>query len=271
LNKDALLQSLQGKRIGLVACKAIEADIISALKQAQAPFTIIPVDAVDPGAAELDRFDALILGVGDDATESGWLRPDTLRNHTRPLLLAGPPEAVYCREALQSHADDVILSPFSARELLFRLHRITGGKCASRLTLVRSGRPIVLAADDDRNITIYLGCVLKNLDVDMHFVSDGRAALAAARQLLPDLLLLDIGMPLMNGLEVLRRLRSDPATRDLATVLLTASSDPSHVSDGANLGVLDYILKPFGHIDLARKLKALIRSNSPLPYALPIT
>jgi DNA-binding response OmpR family regulator len=270
LNKDALLQSLQGKRIGLVACKAIEADIISALKQAQAPFTIIPVDAVDPGAAELDRFDALILGVGDDATESGWLRPDTLRNHTRPLLLAGPPEAVYCREALQSHADDVILSPFSARELLFRLHRITGGKCASRLTLVRSGRPIVLAADDDRNITIYLGCVLKNLDVDMHFVSDGRAALAAARQLLPDLLLLDIGMPLMNGLEVLRRLRSDPATRDLATVLLTASSDPSHVSDGADLGVLDYILKPFGHIDLARKLKAHIGVKSPLPYA-PIT
>jgi DNA-binding response OmpR family regulator len=267
LNKDALSESLQGKRIGLVACKAIEASITSALKQAQTQFTIIQADAVDLGAAELDRFDALILGVDDNAAESGWLRPEVLRNHTRPLLLAGPPEAVYCREALQSHADDVILSPFSARELLFRLHRITGGRCASRQTVVRSGKPIVLAADDDRNITIYLGCVLKNLDVEMHFVSDGGAALAAARQLLPDLLLLDIGMPIMNGLEVLRRLRNDPATRDLATVLLTASSDPSHVSDGADLGVLDYILKPFGHIDLARKLKALIRINSPLPQA----
>jgi DNA-binding response OmpR family regulator len=271
LNKDAISQSLQGKRIGLVACKAVEAAITSALQQAEAPFTIIQADAVDPGAAELDRFDALILGVGDNATESGWLRPEILRNHTRPLLLAGSAEDVYCREALQSHADDVILSPFSGRELLFRLHRITGGKCASRETVVRSARPIVLAADDDRNITIYLGCVLKNLDVDMHFVSDGRAALAAARELLPDLLLLDIGMPIMNGLEVLRRLRNDPATRGLATVLLTASSDPSHVSEGADLGVLDYILKPFGHIDLARKLKALIRINSPPPYAHAIT
>jgi DNA-binding response OmpR family regulator len=81
----------------------------------------------------------------------------------------------------------------------------------------------------------------------------------------------------MNGIEVLRRLRNDPATRDLATVLLTASSDPSHLSDGADLGVLDYILKPFGHIDLARKLKALIRTNSPLlreptrqPFVYPL-
>jgi DNA-binding response OmpR family regulator len=270
LNKDALSQTLQGKRIGLVASKAMEDAITSALKEVQAPFTMIPVDAADPGASELDRFDALILGVGDNATESGWLRPEMLRNHTRPLLLAGPPETVYCRQALQSHADDVILTPFSGRELLFRLHRITGGKCASRETVVRSGKPIVLAADDDRNITIYLGCVLKNLDVKVHFVSDGRAALAAARHLLPDLLLLDIGMPIMNGLDVLRRLRNDPATRGLATVLLTASSDPSHVTAGAELGVLDYILKPFGHIDLARKLKALIRINSPLPDVLAV-
>jgi DNA-binding response OmpR family regulator len=268
LNKDALSQSLQGKKIGLVGCKAIEAAITIALKQAQAQFTVIRADAVDPGASELDRFDALILGVDGNAAESRWLRPEILRNHTRPLLLAGPPEAVYCREALQTHADDVILSPFSGGELLFRLHRITGGKCTPRETVVRSAKPLVLAADDDRNITIYLGCVLKNLDVEVHFVNDGRAALAAAGRLLPDLLLLDIAMPTMNGLEVLRRLRSDPATRDLPTVLLTASSDPSHVSAGADLGVLDYILKPFGHIDLARKLKALLRIKPPPPNAV---
>jgi DNA-binding response OmpR family regulator len=262
---------MQGKRIGLVNCQAIEGAITSALRQVQGSSAIIQPDAVDPGAPELNRFDALILGVGDNADESGWLRPERLRNHSRPLLLAGPPEAIYRRETLQSYADDVIPTPFCARELLFRLHRITGGKCASRESVVRSSQPIVLVADDDRNITIYLGCVLKNLDVEVHFVSDGRAALAAARQLLPDLLLLDIGMPMMNGLEVLRSLRNDPGTRDLATVLLTASSDPSHVRDGSNLGILDYILKPFGHIDLARKLKGFLRNKSSLPYDHAIT
>lgn len=251
----------------MVAGTAIEAATIRALKQAQASFALIQSNSVDPGAFELDRFDALILGVDDNFSQSGWLRPEVLRNHAQPLLLAGPPEAIYCRETLQSLADDVILTPFSERELLFRLYRITGGKPALRETALRKSRPIVLVVDDDRNITNYLQCVLKNLDVEMYFASDGQAALTAARRLFPDLILLDIDLPIMNGLEVLRCLRNDPGTRDLATVLLTASSDPSHVQDGANLGGLDYILKPFGHISLPRKVKALLRIASPPPYA----
>lgn len=263
MNKDAPSESLRGKRIALVACKAIETCAIAALRQAGASFTMIHPNSTDPGSSELDRFDALVLGLGSDSTESAWLRPEALRNHTRPLLLAGPPEAVYCRETLQSVADDVILTPFSGPELLFRLHRITGGKCASTKSTIRSGKPIVLVADDDRDITRYLECVLANLNVEMHFVGDGQSALAAARELFPKLILLDIGLPIMDGMEVLRCLRNDPATRDLATVILTASSDPSHVQDGASLGVADYILKPFGHINLARKLKALLGVSFP--------
>jgi len=264
LNEEAIMDALRGKRVGLVNCTAIEAVIIRALTQVEASFAVVQANAVDPGASELNRFDALILGVGDGVDESGWLLPEIARNHTRPLLLAGPPEAIYCREALQSHADDIILTPFSKRELLFRLHRITRGKRPFRETVVRSEKPIVLVADDDRDITIYLGCVLKNLNVEINIVGDGRAALAAARQLLPDLLLLDIGLPIINGLDVLRQLRNDPGTHDLATVLLTGSSDPSHVSEGADLGVLDYILKPFDGVDLVRKLKAHIGAKSPL-------
>jgi len=207
------------------------------------------------------------MGVSDDSSESGWLRPEVLRNHTRPLLLAGSPEAIYRRETLQSLADDVILTPFSERELLFRLHRMTGGKCTSRKTVLRSGKPLVLVADDDRDNTRYLECLLKNLNIEVHSATDGSAALAAARRLIPDLLLLDIGLPIMTGLEVLRRLRSDPGTSDIRVVLLTASSNPSHVKQGVELGVSDYILKPFGHIDLARKLKALLFIASPQPYA----
>lgn len=249
----------------MVGCSAIEGAITLALKQARATFAVIQANAVDPGSAELDRFDALMLGVVEEETESGWLRPQILRNHTRPLLLAGTPEAVYRRETLQGLADDVILSPFSTSELLFRLHRITGGRGSSRNTVVRSGKPIVLVADDDLNMTNYLECVLKNFDVEVHFVSDGQAALSAARQLLPNLILLDIELPIINGMHVLRCLRNDPGTRDLATVLLTASSEPAHVRDGADLGVLDYVLKPFGHIQLTRKLKALLRIATPLP------
>ena len=103
--------------------------------------------------------------------------------------------------------------------------------------------------------------VFRDLDVETHFVSDGGAALAAARRLLPDLLMLDVGMPVMNGIDVLRSLRSDPGTSALVTVLLTGSSNPSHVEACAGLGAVDYILKPFGHIDITRKVKALLTAN----------
>ena len=267
LNQDEFPESLHGKRIGLVACAEIEDAIATALNRALMSFATVPVNSVGPSAKELSRFDALMLGVGDESSDSIWLRPEALRNNIRPLLLAGPAEEIYCRETLQSLADDVILSPFSTGELLFRLHRIIGGKSTVRETAVRTGKPIVLVVDDDLNITNYLGCVLRNMEVEMYVVSDGQAALAAARRLLPDLILLDIALPIMSGLDVLGRLRNDPGTRNLAAVLVTASSDPADMQQGANLGVLDYILKPFGHNNLTRKLKALLRITAPLPYA----
>jgi DNA-binding response OmpR family regulator len=262
LNQNAFIKSLHGKRIGLVACTAMADMLAGALNRVQSSFSSIRANSVDPAAAQLDRFDALVLGVGEESAESDWLRPEVLRKHTRPLLLAGSPEAIFCRETLQSLADDVILSPFSSDELLFRLYRITGGKSTSRETVIRSGKAIILVADDDLNIRNYLESVFKNLQVEVHFVVDGRAALNAARHLLPDLLLLDIGLPFMHGLEVLRCLRNDPGTREVPTILLTASSALSHLERAADLGVSDYIVKPFGHIDLVRKLKALIPTQS---------
>jgi CheY-like chemotaxis protein len=264
VSQDEFRESLDGKRIGLIACTEIEAGIAAALHRARVSFATVQVKSFDPGDPELSRFDALVLGVSDESFESSWLRPEALRKNVRPLLLAGPPEEIYCRETLQSLANEVILSPFPTGELIFRLHRIIGGRPAPRAVVARKSKPIVLVVDDDINITNYLGCVLNNLEVDMHVVSDGEAALAAARSLLPDLILLDIGLPAMSGLDVLGRLRNDPGTRNLATVLLTASSDPLDVEQGAKLGVLDYIVKPFGHNSLTRKLKVVLRLTAPL-------
>jgi CheY-like chemotaxis protein len=127
---------------------------------------------------------------------------------------------------------------------------------------MESGRACVLVADDDRDILIYLKGVLRHFDVETHFVSDGKAALAAARRLIPDLLLLDVGMPVMNGIDVLRSLRKYPNTRGIVTVLLTGSADPLHVEACAGLGAVDYILKPFGHVDITRKVKTLLTASA---------
>jgi CheY-like chemotaxis protein len=249
----------------LIACTDLEPVIVDALQQAQASFAILPAASVDLDDADLHQFDALVLSIGDNPSASDWLRPEVLRNLTRPLLLAGPPEAIYSRETLQCLADEVILSPFSADEFLFRLHRIVlvkslvSAKSVDGESAVPSGKPVILVADDDLSIVNYLDIVLETLDVEVYFVSDGRAALAAARRLLPELLILDVRLPLMNGLEVLRRLRKDPVTRHLTAVMLTAFADPADKRRGLDLGVVEYILKPFDHNALLRTLRPLIR------------
>ena len=259
---SALPGLLRNKRIGLVGCAAMEIAVTGALRRAQASFAHIDAAEVGPGSEELDRFHALILDVGGSAIESDWFRPELLRTNPHPLLLAGETEAVGLRLSLQEHADDTIFAPFSASELIVRLSRLTAARDARR-AVAPSAKPCVVVADDDRYMINTLQRVFQNLDVDVHFVSDGGAALAAARRLLPDLLLLDVRMPVMNGLDVLRCLRKDAGTSFLATVLLTASGDQSDVEEAAGLDAVDYILKPFGYNDLTRKLKPLLHKQSP--------
>jgi DNA-binding response OmpR family regulator len=245
-------------RVGVVACAALNVALTVPLRQIQASYTRIDADTTGPGDRELERYHALILQVGDGGDGSKWFRPEILQTNTCPLLLAGEPDAIYYRASLQVHADDVIFAPFAANELIVRLSRLMSGTSPGRHAFARPARPCVLVADDDRDIVTYLDCVLQTFDVDVHFASNGVAALAAARRLLPDLVLLDIGMPILSGLDVLRCLKNDPGTCDIPTLLLTASSDPLDVAKGAEFGAADYILKPFGHIALIRKLKILL-------------
>ena len=245
-------------RIGVVACSTMDAALTVPLGQIQAAYAWIDANTIGPGDPKLDPYHALILQVDDSCAGSNWFRPGILQTNTRPLLLAGKPDAIYCRASLQVHADDIIFAPFAASELIVRLSRLMSGTPQGRHGSARSARRCVLVADDDRDIVTYLGCVLQAFDVDVHFASNGAAALAAARRLLPDLVLLDIGMPVLSGMEVLRCLKDDPGTHDIPTLLLTASSDPVDVAKGAEFGAEDYILKPFGHMALVRKLKILL-------------
>jgi CheY-like chemotaxis protein len=104
----------------------------------------------------------------------------------------------------------------------------------------------VLCIDDDR---LVLGVCTSALEARGHRVvmaTHGQAGLAAAAQERPDLILLDILMPGMDGLEVCRRLRADPEHRDTPIILLTASTDASLAEQGAAAGATLVMRKPFG-------------------------
>jgi putative two-component system response regulator len=107
-----------------------------------------------------------------------------------------------------------------------------------------SHRPVILIADDSEDIRNLLGVMLKkNYDVKFAVNSDETFAQADTDPL-PDLILLDVDMPSINGFEVCARLKSNPALTDIPIIFITARSNPRDQAEGLRAGAVDYIIKP---------------------------
>ena len=123
----------------------------------------------------------------------------------------------------------------------------------------------VVLAEDDVDIRDLVQIVLEGLDLEVTAVGTGSDALEACRELGPRLLLLDITMPGMNGLEVCRAIRADEKLHDLPVIIMTARAQASDVAAGIEAGADTYIIKPFGPIELREHVEAtLARRGSPL-------
>lgn len=115
----------------------------------------------------------------------------------------------------------------------------------------------VLVAEDDPDIRDLVVFKLEQLGYDVITAEDGTQALAAARQQIPEMAVLDISMPGMSGLDVCRMLRAEPATAGMLIIMLTARAQESDVDRGFVAGADDYIIKPFSPRELATRLQAL--------------
>ena len=121
-----------------------------------------------------------------------------------------------------------------------------------------SVRRLVLIADDDEDILALVRATIERSGHEVMAVADGAAALSAMAERRPDLAVLDIAMPELDGLEVLRRLRADDATRDLPVILLTAQAQAADVERGFATGASAYVRKPFSPRDLATRVDDLL-------------
>ena len=115
----------------------------------------------------------------------------------------------------------------------------------------------VLAADDDPDILDLISYRLERSGCAVLRATDGEEALVLARRELPDLAVLDVMMPKMDGYEVTRQIRSDPATAGIKIILLTASSQEPDVVKGFEAGADDYMTKPFSPQELRLRLAAI--------------
>ena len=119
----------------------------------------------------------------------------------------------------------------------------------------------VLVVDDELDI---LELVKYNLDKEGYqvtVVESGEAALLAARLKMPDVVVLDLMLPGVDGLEVCRRLKNDAKTRSIPIVMLTAKGSEADIVAGLELGASDYVTKPFSPRVLSARIKAVLRRD----------
>jgi DNA-binding response OmpR family regulator len=110
--------------------------------------------------------------------------------------------------------------------------------------------PLVLIADDDEDILTLIALRFRRSGLEVILARDGEEALELIQTHAPDAAVLDIAMPKLTGLEVVRRLRSSEATKSLPIVLLTARAAEKDVEIGLDAGADEYITKPFSPQDL---------------------
>lgn len=122
-----------------------------------------------------------------------------------------------------------------------------------------SRTPLILVADDE---PVNLALIKRRLEWEEYNVEtaeDGGQAVAAAKRLLPDLVILDVMMPVLDGLQACRLLKEDPSTRDIPVIFLSALDDTDTKVNGLALGANDYISKPFRVEELIARVAVAIR------------
>lgn len=120
---------------------------------------------------------------------------------------------------------------------------------------------LILVADDSQHVRDMLQMSLETLGYQVVLAEDGESAIERISEKRPDLLIVDVMMPKVNGFQICRRVKSDPATRNVPVILLTARVQEEDIFWGRDCGADDYITKPFKTVELQNSIDRLLRRS----------
>lgn len=116
-------------------------------------------------------------------------------------------------------------------------------------------RKKILCVDDSNVVLLMEKLILLKADYDLITAVTGREAVEKAKREKPDLILLDVVMPVMDGFEACRHLRSEDDTRNIPIIMVTTRSEPANVEQGYTIGCNDYVTKPIDSVELLMKIR----------------
>ncbi len=116
----------------------------------------------------------------------------------------------------------------------------------------------ILIAEDERDIRDLIAFTLRFAGHEVIAVVNGAEALEAAPQEMPDLILMDVRMPRMTGYEACQQMKADPRIQSIPVVFLSAKGQDSEIQTGFSVGASEYLLKPFGPMELTQRVNDLL-------------
>jgi DNA-binding response OmpR family regulator len=120
----------------------------------------------------------------------------------------------------------------------------------------------ILIAEDNPQGAELLEAYVIEAGYETQIASDGESALQLIRNWKPDLVLLDVMMPKLSGFEVCKRIRTDPSTRHIAVLMVTALDQSSDVERAVEVGTHDFLTKPINKIDLQNRIRAILSNRT---------
>jgi len=117
----------------------------------------------------------------------------------------------------------------------------------------------IVVAEDDRAIARLIKFKLERGGYQVDVAEDGAQAVEAVNKAHPDLVLLDVMMPVLNGYQVLKKIKEDQGLRDIPVIMLTARGQEKDIVKGIEMGSLDYIVKPFRPAELLARVNRVIK------------
>ena len=121
---------------------------------------------------------------------------------------------------------------------------------------------IILVVDDEPDLVSTIQCRLQWCKCDVITAGNGEEGLAKAAKEKPDLILLDTNMPVMNGHEMLERLRKHPDLKDIPVIMCTAFCEAQDIATASSYGISDYVTKPFDFTELMEKITNILGDKS---------
>ena len=122
-------------------------------------------------------------------------------------------------------------------------------------------QPLVLVVDDDLMLMEMYEAFMEGMDCRVEKVMDNRTTVAMAEKLRPDLIIMDISMPEITGLQILEILKAKPSTKDIPVLMITGEKTTGDVETAFQLGAADYVVKPVNRATFEQKVRPLLKQK----------